>query len=224
MLRAMLRKLWGLFALITCGFCGHLAAAEPQATPGEWKSLSTSDNVTIYRRFYPGPASHESKAIGDIAAPIAVVQAVIEDLESFSKFMPYTAECRVLKREGDSAVTYQRISAPLVSDRDYTLRVRTTAKTTEKGTSYLTRWETANELGPPEKRGVLRVQLCRGSWLLEPAGPELTRATYTILTDSGGVLPGFIKNAGSQIGLRKMFAAIRKQVCDPRYAAAQPKS
>jgi len=210
-----------LYVLTNWAFCAQLWAAEPQATPGEWKWISTSDNVTIHRRSYPGPANHESKAIGDIAAPIAVVQAVIEDLESYSKFMPYTAECRVLKREGDSAVTYQRISAPLVSDRDYTLRVRTTSKTTEKGTSYVTRWETANELGPPEKRGVLRVQICRGSWLLEPAGPELTRATYTILTDSGGVLPGFIKNAGSQIGLRKMFTAIRKQVRDPKYAAAR---
>ena len=205
--------------MVAFEFCADLAAAEQQATPGEWKTMSTSDNVTILRRSYPGPANHESKAIGDIAAPIAVVQAVIADLESYSKFMPYTAECRVLKREGDSAVTYQRISAPLVSDRDYTLRVRTTSKTTEAGTSYLTKWETENDLGPPVKRGVLRVQICRGSWLLEPVGPNLTRATYTILTDSGGVLPGFVKNVGSQIGLRKMFTAIRKQVLDPKYKA-----
>jgi hypothetical protein len=65
------------------------------------------------------------------------------------------------------------------------------------------------------------VNLCEGSWLLEPIGPNTTRATYLIYTDSGGVIPGFIKNIGSQVGLRKMFAAIRKQVRNPKYAAAK---
>jgi hypothetical protein len=68
------------------------------------------------------------------------------------------------------------------------------------------------------------VSLCEGSWLLEPLGPAATRATYMIYTDSGGILPTFIKNTGSQIGLRKMFAAIRKQVRDPKYVKAKPKS
>jgi hypothetical protein len=65
---------------------------------------------------------------------------------------------------------------------------------------------------------VVRVKICEGSWLLEPTGPNTTRATYMIYTDSGGMIPKFIKNTGSQIGLRKMFAAIRKQVRDPKYA------
>jgi hypothetical protein len=46
-----------------------------------------------------------------------------------------------------------------------------------------------------------------------------------IYTDRGGAIPAFIKNVGSQIGIRKMFAAIRKQVRDPKYTtAAQPKN
>jgi len=202
-------------ALASCCLCAGLIAAEPEATPGEWKLISNKDGVALYRR--QRPLSNESKAIGEIAAPAAVVHAVLNDVESYARFLPYTAECRVLKREGDSIVTYQRISAPLVSDRDYTLRIHSTSKTAEGGTSYSSRWETENALGPPEKSGVVRVKLCEGSWLLEPAGPNSTRATYMIYTDSGGVLPAFIKNTGSQIGIRKMFAAIRKQTQNPKY-------
>jgi hypothetical protein len=131
--------------------------------------------------------------------------------------MPYTAECRVLKREEGSVLAYQRISAPLTSDRDYTVRVRNSSKKVEGGTSYLSQWNTDNAAGPPEKRGVIRVTLCEGSWLLEPTAPNSTRATYTIYTDSGGMIPLFIKNTGSQIGIRKLFAAIRKQLSDPKY-------
>lgn len=216
-----MRNLFGLAALI--GFCAsaQLEAAEPEPTPGEWKQLSTSDNVVISRRSRTGPGHYESKAIGEIAAPTTVVHAVIDDANSYPQFMPYTAECRVLKRESDSILTYQRLSAPLISDRDYTLRVRTTAKTVEGGPSYLSRWETANTLGPAERRGIIRVTLCEGSWLLEPAGPNTTRATYSVYTDSGGVIPAFIKNTGSLIGIRKIFTAIRKQVRDPKYSTAK---
>jgi len=211
-----------LVALTSCCFSSDLQAAGPEIAPGEWKLVSTSDNVVLYRRSRPGPGHYETKAIGEIPASTKVVLAVIDDAESYPKFMPYTAECRVLKEDGDSVLTYQRISAPLVSDRDYTLRVRTTSKKVEHGTSYLSRWETANALGPPEKQGVLRVKLCEGAWLLEPSGPNSTRATYTVYTDSGGAIPAFIKNTGSQIGIRKIFAALRKQALDPKYTAVKP--
>jgi len=196
---------------------GTAFGAEPEASPGEWKFISNKEGVALYRR--QRTASYESKAIGEIAASTDLVHAVLDDVESYSSFMPYTAECRVLKRDGDSVTTYQRISAPFTSDRDYTVRVLGSSKKVEGGTSYLSHWETDNPAGPPEKRGVIRVMLCEGSWLLEPAGPNSTRATYTVYTDSGGMIPTFIKNTGSQIGIRRLFAAIRKQVSDPKYKA-----
>ncbi len=215
-----LRNVFGLLlALASCGFGADFAAGAPGAATGEWKLISKNDNVALYRRPRAGPGHYESKAIGEIAAPARVVHAVIDDVDSYAKFMPYTVECRVLKRESDSVLTYQRISAPFVSDRDYTLRVRTSSKTVEGGTSYLSRWETENTLGPAEKRGVVRVKLCEGGWLLEPLCPNVTRATYTVYTDSGAAIPAFIKNAGSQVGIRKIFAAVRKQVRDPKYAS-----
>jgi Polyketide cyclase / dehydrase and lipid transport len=205
-----------IFGALICSLIGSVTAAEPEATPGEWKFISDKDGVTIYRR--QRPQSYESKAVGEIAASTELVHAVLDDVESYASFMPYTAECRVLKRDGNSVFAYQRISAPLVSDRDYTVHVRTTVKKVENGTSYFIRWETDNAAGPPEKRGVVRVTLCEGSWLLEPIGPDHTRATYMVYTDSGGLIPKFIKEAGSQTGIRKLFAAIRKQVANPKYA------
>jgi hypothetical protein len=202
-------------ALIAFELCAIALAAEPEASPGEWKFISDKDGVALYRR--QRPFSYETKAIGEIAASTDIVHAVLDDAESYTSFIPYTVECRVLKREGDSIVAYQRISAPLVSDRDYTIRVHTTFKKNEGGTTYISRWTTDNAAGPPEKRGVVRVSLCEASWLLEPAGPNSTRATYLIYTDSGGWIPKFIKEPASQIGIRKLFAAIRKQGLNPKY-------
>jgi hypothetical protein len=83
--RNLLRVLVGL---ISCCSCVNLVA-EPEATPGEWKLVSTSDNVALYRRSRPGPGHYESRAIGEIAASTAIVHAVIDDAESYSRFMPY---------------------------------------------------------------------------------------------------------------------------------------
>lgn len=202
-------------AFIASELCAVAFAAEPEPTPGEWKFISNKDGVALYRR--QRTLSYESKAIGEIAASTGVVHAVIDDAESYTSFMPYTAECRVLKRDGDLVVAYQRISAPMTSDRDYTVRVHNSSKKVEGGTQYFSRWETDNAAGPPEKRGVIRVTLCDGSWLLEPIGADRTRATYMVYTDSGGWIPKFIKETGSQIGIRKLFGAIRKQALNPKY-------
>lgn len=94
-----------MHALLVIGLTGSAQSAEPEASPGEWKLVSNKDGVALYRR--QRPATYESKAIGEIAAPTALVHAVIDDVESYTSFMPYTAECRVLKRDGDSVVAYQ---------------------------------------------------------------------------------------------------------------------
>src|SRR5205085_4321865 len=97
--------------LVILALVGNLPAARTDANAGEWKLISNKDGVALYRR--QRTASYESRAMGEIAASTNLVHAVIADLESYPRFMPYTAECRVLKREGDSVVAYQRISAPL---------------------------------------------------------------------------------------------------------------
>jgi len=204
-------------AFVAAELCADARAAAPEASPGEWKFISDKEGVTIYRR--QRLLSKESKAIGDIAASTDVVNAVLTDVESYTSFMPYTAECRVLKREGETILAYQRISAPLISDRDYTIRVRTNAKKAENGTTYFSHWVTDNAAGPPEKAGVVRVSLCEGSWLLEPTGPNSTHATYQIYTDSGGLIPSFIKERAGPAGIRKLFNALRKQITNPKYKA-----
>jgi len=167
----------------------------------------------------------EFKAVGEIAAPSRAVCAVIEDVDAYPSFMPYMAECRLLRRESDSLLSYQRISPKICSDRDFTLRTYKTSWPGVAGLVYSNRWEAANALGPPKKPGVVRVEFCQGSWLLEPSGAGRTRATYSVYTDTGGLVPPFIANHFSQSGIGEIFTAVRKQVQEPKYnAASKPTS
>jgi Polyketide cyclase / dehydrase and lipid transport len=201
---------------------GLLAPTLHRATGTEdvWKPESDSGGVTLLSQLRPNSSLKRFKAVGEIDAPIRTVHAVIDDFENYSSFMPYTVECRLVKKESGSTFFYQRLSPKIVSDRDYTLRVREKSWRGENGLVFLHRFEAANEVGPAETKGFTRVKICDGGWLLEPLGDRKTRATYSIDTDNGGKIPAFIANPASGIGIRKVFAAVRKQVKDPKYTAA----
>jgi hypothetical protein len=201
-------------------FCLASGAASFRTSDG-WTLSSESNGITLYSRARPGSSLKEFKAVGEIDAPAHAVHNVIDDIEAYPRFMPFTAECRLIKREADSIIIYQRLSPKICRDRDYTLRIRETSSAGPKGVVFLNRWKLANEFGPAEKKGVVRVKLCEGGWLLEPEDATKTRATYTVYTDTGGAIPAFIANRASQIAIGRLFAAVRKQVKDPKYSLSE---
>jgi hypothetical protein len=182
-----------------------------------WTVSNSADNLTVYTRPHDGSSIRECKAIGIINAEPIVVKRVIDDTAEYPKFMPYVIETKTLSHTADGRVGYQRISPPMVGDRDYTVRVKCESKTCPGGMEYCNRWEAANDLGPAEIKGVTRVKITQGSWLLEPAGGGRTKATYTIYSDSGGGIPTFLLNSANKTAIPKLFDAVRKQCTLPKY-------
>ncbi len=207
------RRLGLLLVIALCALAGNLPAAEDG-----WSVASHSSDVTVYERTRKGSPLREFKAVGVLAVPPEVIKRVIDDVDQYPTFMPYVTEARVISRDGANLVSYQRISPPLVSDRDYTVRVNCETRRSPAGTSFCNSWQAANQLGPAEKAGVSRVKITEGSWLLEPeADGRKTRATYHIFSDSGGSLPASITNAASRTAIPKLFDSIRKQAQLAKY-------
>src|SRR4029450_13669920 len=218
--RAMQWRILPGFAMVfVSGGTIALASELPNSVDSKegWKLASENKDVAIYSRAHAGSQMKEFRAIGSIDAPTSAVHAVIDDFENYPNFMPYTLDCQLLKRESDSIITYQRLSPKICGDRDYTLRVWKKSWPGPEGFTYLDQWKPANDLGPPEKKGVVRVKICDGGWLLEPDGAIKTRATYSVYTDSGGLIPAFLANYASRTGISKLFEAVRKQLKNPKY-------
>ena len=214
------RVLLGVMSVLVTGYPSLFAADTPGRTDTGWKLTVHDKDLEIYSRPRAGSPHKEFKAVGSIDASTRAVSAVIDDFENYPKFMPFTTECRLIKQDGDTLIGYQRLSPKLCADRDYTLRVWKKSWPVPDGIVYTSKWSPANELGPPEQKGVVRVKVCEGTWRFDPQGPAKTLATYSIYTDSGGYLPAFIDNRVSLTGIRKLFAAGRKQVKEPKYAQA----
>lgn len=187
-----------------------LPARAGDGTDG-WTIAHQSADVTVFTRPHEGSSVRECKAVGVIDEEPIVVKRVLDDTADYPQFMPYVIETRTLSHTADGHIGYQRISPPIVGDRDYTVRVRCESKACPGGMSYCNRWEAANELGPAEIKGVTRVKITRGSWLLEPCAGGKTKATYTIYSDSGGGIPTFLLNSANKTAIPKLFDAVRKQ-------------
>lgn len=182
-----------------------------------WKLVSRSGEIEIFEKKHAGSDLLEYKGVGTFDAPPAVIKRVLDDVPAYPSFMPYVSEAKVLSTQGTSQVSYQRLSPPLVGDRDYTIRVQGESRPAAGGTAFITKWQTANEAGPAEIPKVTRVKTTEGSWLLEPADGGTTRATYTVFTDSGGSLPAFVLNTAGKTAVPKVFAAVRQQARQPKY-------
>lgn len=198
--------------------CGTALAADG------WEEASRQDGLVIYKRDKPGSDLKEVKAVGTIRAPSWVVKNVIDDKARYKEFMPYTKASTVLRTEKDAVVTYQLLDTPIISNRDYTIRVKDESRRLPDGRIiYKSSWSPANHLGPKEKDGVVRVKVNEGYWLLEEDGPDKTRATYYLFTDPGGSLPTFVVNSANTTAIPGLFKAIEEQARGPRYRKARPK-
>lgn len=201
------------------GWCAEAESISAAPETG-WSLVADLRGVQIFTRPHAGSAHKEFKAIGVIAAPPSAVNELLNDTTAYADFMPYTIECRVLRRMDGAVIEYQRIAPPLCSQRDYTLRIEESVSEGKSGTVYRQEWEPAKGEGPPAQKGIVRVTVCEGSWVLEPRAAGGTLATYRIFSDTGGALPAFIVNKGSQMAIPRIFEAIRKQVKNPKYAVA----
>lgn len=214
--RSSLQLLAPLFIGLLLASQSTLAGTPPCA----WKLEANKEGVEVYSRPHGESGLEEFKSIGLIdAAPLTVFK-ILSDAADFPKFMPYSAEVKILQKSGNTVVAYHRLNLPLIEDRDYILRSVHTITPSAGGPVYHIRWKPAVGIGPGPRPGVQRITTCQGSWLLEPTTNGETRATYNIYSDTGGAIPAFLANGGSRTAIRKVFTAIRKEALDPKYRGA----
>lgn len=182
-----------------------------------WTIAAHHDDIDVYTRPRADSPVDEIRATTEISAPPSRVFSVLLDSDRFVEFMPYVVEVRTVGRDDSSTwYLYQRISPPVISDRDYTLRHRS-MEDSRQG-RYELRWEAANDRGPDERDGVVRVEICTGSYTVESLdGGARSRLTYRLHTDPGGLLPTWLVERANVESVPALLRAISRRSMDPHY-------
>ena len=200
---------------ILCCLAG-LALTNPGVkNPNPWVKVNEQKDLVIWNRDVPGSSVRELRAEAYVDFPVDKVWEVIDDIEKYTEFMPYIEQIKVVERAPDKVVAYHRFDAPLVAERDYTLTILSEMDVEKK--IYRRTWSATNDKGPKSVSGIVRVDICDGSWMLTADGPNRTRLVYFLHTNPGGSVPMWIANKANSVSLPDLFTAIRNRTKDSKW-------
>jgi len=181
-------------AFVAVGLASVLASVARADDESGWKSLGEKEGITYDKRPVPGSKYFEHRARLTIPLPVDKVMAALWDNITGKDLPPTTRSRKVLKQSPDEIVVYDEVAAPVVKDRDVTLRLW---KMKLDGGAQALRFESRSDYGPPPDPRYVRLTAVRGAWILVPADDgKATRATYVCYSEPGGSIPAsFVRGA-----------------------------
>ncbi len=192
-----------------------LLAAPALADEIPWVDGGISAGTHVWYRDLPDVMARELKTetLMDVAPDR--VWAVVNDIGHYREFMPYLAEIRKLEECDGGYYQYERATPPIVSARDYTLRIGIEADA--KTGARRRKWSLANDKGPAEVPGTVRVTVNEGHFEILPDGKGGTLFRYRLITNPGGSIPLWIAKRASTDNLPDLIDGIRKRAVDPTW-------
>ena len=96
----------------------------------------------------------------------------------------------------------------VVSARDVVVHVQ--SQSTPDGSSEC-HWTDLKER-EPERKGIVRMPLLRGSWTIEPLDATRSRVVYQVAVNPGGRLPGWLVRRGAVSALPDVIEQVRRRL------------
>ena len=121
-------------------------------TPAGWKEASRHKDIVIFYKENEKFQARDVLAYTEVDATPEQTWKVVTDFDHYPEFMPYVRESHILTHLNDrDEITYQLMSAPLISDRDYYLRCTVTPGSAATGGVYKTQWVAVPDYRPERK-------------------------------------------------------------------------
>lgn len=192
-----------------------LAAAVPGVAMAEeaegWEVVARGP-ITVRVRDIKGTGAREVWAEGELAAEVQDLESAILDGDAYPRFMPYVKEAKTLEMRPDgSQVLYARLEPPLISPRDYVVRMHVQRRVGPDGRGdFANAWHAVNDRLPP-KPNVVRLPVCDGSWTVTHVGPGRSKVVYRASVDPGGWMPGFVSDLANRSGALGTMRAVERE-------------
>ncbi len=168
------------------------ALAEP---PAAWKTDSTEGGVKVERRAVAGSSFEEVRLTTSSDESLQALCDAVWAKDVGTKLEGDFKKRVVIEETPTERWTYEQIHVPVVTDRDYVMRVRL-LQSASSGHCEVS-FETAPHAGYPEAPGHVRLKSVRGHWWLEPLANGQVSIVYQVYSDPGGSVPAFLAR-GSQ--------------------------
>ncbi len=158
------------------------------AADGDYSKVDEIEGVTIETRSVPSSSFVELRfTTTTTKSPNSLCDEAF-GTGDFDPDEPNLKSRRILFQSENERVTYDQITPPVVSNRDYAVR----ATRLREGAKCRMTFEAANDVAPKLVDGWVRVLKLKGSWVFEPIDDQHTKLTYIVFSDPGGAVPAFM--------------------------------
>jgi hypothetical protein len=191
----------------------------------EWKEVSNRKGIVGYTRMTSLTEVEEVKAVGEVEAPVAVIEAVIRDVEAEPQFMFKCAEAVEFSPPGlnvtdDIGYVYNRTGMPWPVNDRYVVVKSVLMVDTKTGILYVRAHEVTADY-PNVPSGLVRMPILRYIMIVTPLDESKSQVHYQVLADPGGRLPKFLVNLFSKKMGVDTIAGLREMVKKEKYRNAK---
>ena len=179
-----------------------------QAAAGGWTAAGTTRDVTLEFRDDPQLEVREVRATTELPFPAARIFALVCDFTHYGSLVSGVQETKMMSGTAPSDYEIYMRYAPrfvVVSARDVVVHVQD--RSTPNGSSAC-QWTDLKDR-EPERKGVVRMPLLRGSWTIEPLDAARSRVVYQVAVNPGGRLPGWLVRRGAVSALPDVIEQVQ---------------
>lgn len=164
-----------------------LSVALAAETP--WTHVDVVDGITIQQRAVEGSKFVELRLTTTTDADLTRLCDAIYGKGRVEPGEPDVKSRIIVSETENERVTYETVSPPVASDRDY--GARATRIHLPDGACRVA-FEAANDLVPKSPDGFVRIEKLKGAWTFERRADGRVGLEYIIHTDPAGALPAFL--------------------------------
>jgi len=182
-----------------------------QAVAGGWTAAGNTRGVTLAFRDDPQLDVREVRATTELPFPAARIFPLVCDFTHYRSLVPGVQEAKLMS--GTAPLDYEIYLryAPrflVVSARDVVVHVQ--GQSLPDGASRC-QWTNLKNR-EPDRNGIVRMPLLRGSWTIEPMDVTRSRVVYQVAVNPGGRLPGWLVRRGAVSALPDVIDQVRHRL------------
>jgi hypothetical protein len=171
-----------------------------------WRTDKIEDGIKVEFREVKGSSFDELRLSADSSAALEALCDAIWAKDVGSKTDGGFKKRVVIREDDRERWTYEQIRTPLVSDRDYVMKV-TLVQPASTGRCEVA-FEASKDPAYPPTEDHVRLTEVRGRWVLTPSPNGKVSITYQLYSDPGGSVPAFLARGGQRSAAVDFFKTI----------------
>lgn len=188
----------------------------PHVDDAEWKLKKETEHIKVYYRKSTDSRVNELKLLTTVNSSLSGLVGLLRDVPNYTNWI---YKCEKVEPLGRSTNAEGRYWAEL--DFPWPLQNRDMICHSRIDQDPETKVVTIKVEGQPayveKKDGIVRIEVLALTWTLTPLAGGQVHIEYQLLSDPGGVLPGWLINLAIDQGPTQTIRGLREQVASEKY-------